>query len=61
MRRREGRSGGLQVLCVGPRRAFHDHKYKLPLSAHVLHAWSRLAQQAKGMPLPREWVGAIAL
>ena len=30
---------------------FGDHKDNMPLSARALQAWSRLIQQAEGMPL----------
>ena len=65
----------LEQLCYGDEKGFHegsncffgfihifgDHKDRMPLSARALQAWSRLIQQAEGMPLCRESVGAIAL
>ena len=32
----------------------------MPLSARALQAWTRLIQQAEGMPLCKETVGAVA-
>ena len=65
----------LEQLCYVDEKGFHegsncffgflhifgDHKDRMPLSARALQAWSRLIQQAEGMPLCRESIGAIAL